>query len=116
MTSKTGRRAATRTLTAPSRGSTFGPASLRDRAGSGLRGRCRSETAVHGRAGRVANGIDTVHRSYVRARTGHALIGAREWIPQEHTEDPGKSLAMGCRARGVAKVHAIRLAWETAAA
>jgi hypothetical protein len=40
-----------------------------------------------GCAGRVANGINTVHLSYVRARTGHALIGARQWIPQEHIED-----------------------------
>ncbi len=48
-----------------------------------------------GCAGRVANGINTVHLSYVRARTGHALIGARQWIPQEHIEDPVKSLVMG---------------------
>ena len=67
-------------------------------------------------AGRVANGINTVHLSYVRARTGHALIGARQWILQEHIEDPVKSLVMGLRTRGAAKVHAIRLAWETAAA
>ena len=48
-----------------------------------------------GCAGRVANGINTVHLSYVRARAGHALIGARQWIPQEHIEDPVKSLVMG---------------------
>jgi SRSO17 transposase len=48
-----------------------------------------------GCAGRVANGINTVHLSYVRARTGHALIGARQWIPQEHIEDAVRSLAMG---------------------
>jgi SRSO17 transposase len=48
-----------------------------------------------GCAGRVANGINTVHLSYVRAGTGHALIGARQWIPQEHLEDPVKSLVMG---------------------
>ena len=41
------------------------------------------------------NGINTVHLSYVRARTGHALIDARQWIPQEHIEDPVKSLVMG---------------------
>jgi DDE superfamily endonuclease len=28
-------------------------------------------------------------------RTGHALIGARQWIPREHVRDPVKSLAMG---------------------
>jgi SRSO17 transposase len=48
-----------------------------------------------GCAGRVANGINTVHLSYVRERTGHALIGARQWIPREHISDPVKSLAMG---------------------
>jgi SRSO17 transposase len=48
-----------------------------------------------GCAGRVANGINTVHLSYVREKTGHALIGARQWIPREHIEDPVKSLAMG---------------------
>ena len=35
------------------------------------------------------------HLSYVRARTGHALIGARQWIPREHIEDPVRSLVTG---------------------
>jgi SRSO17 transposase len=48
-----------------------------------------------GCAGRVANGINTVHLSYVRDKTGHALIGARQWIPREHIDDPVKSLIMG---------------------
>ena len=48
-----------------------------------------------GCAGKVANGINTVHLSYVREGTGHALIGAREWIPAEHIHDPVRSLAMG---------------------
>jgi hypothetical protein len=48
-----------------------------------------------GCAGKVANGITTVHLSYVRERTGHALIGARQWIPAEHIDDPATSLAMG---------------------
>ncbi len=48
-----------------------------------------------GCAGRVANGINTVHLSYVREKTGHALIGARQWIPREHIEDPVASLVMG---------------------
>ena len=48
-----------------------------------------------GCAGRVANGINTVHLSYVREKAGHALIGARQWIPREHLEDPVKSLLMG---------------------
>jgi SRSO17 transposase len=48
-----------------------------------------------GCAGRVANGINTVHLSCVRARTGHALIGARQWIPREHIDGPVRSLVMG---------------------
>ena len=48
-----------------------------------------------GCAGQVANGINTVHVAYVREKTGHALIGARQWIPREHVEDPVKSLVMG---------------------
>jgi SRSO17 transposase len=31
----------------------------------------------------------------VREKTGHALIGARQWIPREHIEDPVASLVMG---------------------
>jgi DDE superfamily endonuclease len=45
--------------------------------------------------GKVANGITTVHLSYVRERTGHALIGARQWIPAEHLSDPVQSLITG---------------------
>jgi SRSO17 transposase len=48
-----------------------------------------------GCAGRVANGINTVHLAYVREHAGHALIGSRQWIPRTHIEDPVKSLAMG---------------------
>ena len=48
-----------------------------------------------GCAGRVANGINTVHLSCVREAAGHALIGARQWIPREHLDDPVKSLLMG---------------------
>jgi SRSO17 transposase len=48
-----------------------------------------------GCVGKVANGITTVHLSYVREQTGHALIGARQWIPQEHISDPEKQRAMG---------------------
>jgi SRSO17 transposase len=43
----------------------------------------------------VANGINTVHLAYVREGAGHALIGAREWIPAEHLKDPAKSAVMG---------------------
>ncbi len=48
-----------------------------------------------GCVGKVANGINTVHLAYVREGTGHALIGAREWIPAEHLGDPVKSAVMG---------------------
>jgi hypothetical protein len=36
-----------------------------------------------------------VHLAYVREKTGHAVIGARQWIPAEHLKDPVKSLVMG---------------------
>ena len=48
-----------------------------------------------GCAGRVANGINTVHLSYVREKTGHALAGARQWVPAEDIRDPVKSLVTG---------------------
>jgi len=48
-----------------------------------------------GCAGRVANGINTVHLSYVREKTGHALAGARQWIPAEQIADPATSQAAG---------------------
>lgn len=48
-----------------------------------------------GCAGRVANGINTVHLAYVREKTGHALAGARQWIPAEDIRDPVKSLVTG---------------------
>jgi SRSO17 transposase len=48
-----------------------------------------------GCVGKVANGISTVHLAYVREGAGHALIGAREWIPAEHIGDPVKSAGMG---------------------
>jgi SRSO17 transposase len=45
--------------------------------------------------GKVANGINTVHLAYVREGTGHALIGAREWIPAAQIGDPATSAVMG---------------------
>jgi SRSO17 transposase len=48
-----------------------------------------------GCVGKVANGINTVHLTYAREGAGHALIGARQWIPREQVEDPVKSLLMG---------------------
>ena len=43
----------------------------------------------------IANGINTVHLSYVREKTGHALIGVRQWVPREHIADPVHSLTSG---------------------
>lgn len=48
-----------------------------------------------GCAGRVANGINTVHLSYVRQYRGHGLVGFRQWIPREQIEDPGTRERMG---------------------
>jgi SRSO17 transposase len=48
-----------------------------------------------GCAGRVANGVNTAHLPYVREKTGHALAGARQWIPAEDIKDPVKSLVAG---------------------
>jgi SRSO17 transposase len=48
-----------------------------------------------GCAGRVANGINTVHLSCVVEKTGHALAGARQWIPEADIADPVKSLVTG---------------------
>jgi SRSO17 transposase len=48
-----------------------------------------------GCVGKVGNGITTVHLSYVRERTGHALIGARQWVPATQIDDPVTSLVMG---------------------
>ncbi len=47
-----------------------------------------------GCAGGVENGINTVHLSYVREGAGHALIGARQWIPAGQIADPVRSLQM----------------------
>ena len=67
----------------------------RDRAGKGRRSHGRRQAPVPGLRGRVANGINTVHLAYVREATGHALVGARQWMPREHIDDPVTSLLMG---------------------
>jgi SRSO17 transposase len=56
---------------------------------------CGVKRQYMGCAGRIANGINTVHLSYIRERIGHALIGARQWIPAEHLTDPATSGRMG---------------------
>jgi SRSO17 transposase len=48
-----------------------------------------------GCAGGVANGINTVHLSYVRGGVGHALIGCRQWIPAEQINDPAIAARTG---------------------
>ena len=39
--------------------------------------------------------IRRVHLSYVREKTGHALAGARQWIPREDIAGPARSLVTG---------------------
>ena len=56
---------------------------------------CGVKRQYMGCAGRLANGINTVHLAYVRERVGHALIGAQQWIPAEHLTDPVTAAAMG---------------------
>jgi hypothetical protein len=46
--------------------------------------------------GKVANGITTVHLAYVRERTGHALIGARQWIPPSTSATRRSSGSWAC--------------------
>jgi SRSO17 transposase len=68
-----------------------------DETGQVKQGTCTSgvKRQYLGCVGKVANGINTVHLSYVREGTGHALIGAREWIPAGHIGDPASSRLMG---------------------
>jgi SRSO17 transposase len=44
--------------------------------------------------GRSPTGINTVHLAYVIEHAGHALIGARRWIPRAQIDDPGRSAAV----------------------
>jgi hypothetical protein len=48
-----------------------------------------------GCAGKAANGINTVHLAYVREGAGHALIGARQWVPRAQIEDLVRSVRTG---------------------
>ncbi|MEU7865116.1 IS701 family transposase, partial [Nonomuraea sp. NPDC049141] len=48
-----------------------------------------------GCAGGIDNGINTVYLAYVRAGVGHALIGARQWIPAEQISDPVTAITTG---------------------
>jgi SRSO17 transposase len=47
-----------------------------------------------GCAGRVANGINTVHGAWIREGTGQFLAGFRQWIPEEQVKAPATSLVM----------------------
>src|SRR3981189_241826 len=47
-----------------------------------------------GCAGRVANGVHTVYCSYATAG-GHALVGARIYLPAEQLQDPDRRAALG---------------------
>lgn len=42
----------------------------------------------------VSNDINTVHLSYVREKIGHALVGFRQWIPEEQVKDVRACLRM----------------------
>jgi DDE superfamily endonuclease len=57
-----------------------------DETGQAKKGECTAgvKRQYMGCADGVANGISTVHLSYVREKTGHALTGFRQWIPEEH--------------------------------
>jgi len=47
-----------------------------------------------GYAGRVANGVNTVYCSYATPG-GHALVGARIYVPEEQFADPDRRAALG---------------------
>jgi SRSO17 transposase len=47
-----------------------------------------------GCAGRVANGVNTVYCSYATPG-GHALVGARVYVPTEQFDDPDRRAALG---------------------
>jgi SRSO17 transposase len=68
-----------------------------DETGQAKRGvaTCGVKRQYLGCAGRVDNGINTVHLSYVRQGVGHALIGARQWIPAEQIDDAQTAWNMG---------------------
>jgi hypothetical protein len=50
----------------------------------------------------VANGVNTVHCSY-STTGGHALIGARIYVPAEQLDDPDRRTGMGIPAEVVFK-------------
>jgi SRSO17 transposase len=67
-----------------------------DETGQEKKGECTAGVKRQhmGCADGVANGINTVHLSYVREKTGHVLAGFRQWIPEEQVTDVAASLKM----------------------
>lgn len=55
-----------------------------------------------GCAGRIANGVNTVYCSYATPG-GHALVGARIWVPEDQLADPDRRAALGIPADVVFK-------------
>ena len=51
-----------------------------------------------GCAGRVANGVNTVYCSYATPG-GHALVGARIYVPADQMDDPERRAALGIDAQ-----------------
>jgi SRSO17 transposase len=47
-----------------------------------------------GCAGRIANGVNTVYCSYATPG-GHALVGARIWVPADQLDDPARRESLG---------------------
>jgi SRSO17 transposase len=68
-----------------------------DETGQEKKGECTAgvKRQYMGCAGRVANGINTVHAAWIREGTGHVLAGFRQWIPEEQVNDPVTSLVTG---------------------
>ena len=50
--------------------------------------------SLFSRSRRMRRRLDELRGHFIE-KTGHALIGARQWIPREHLDDPVKSLLMG---------------------
>ena len=55
-----------------------------------------------GCAGRIANGVNTVYCSYATTG-GHALVGARIWVPEDQLADTDRRTALGIPADVVFK-------------
>jgi SRSO17 transposase len=51
-----------------------------------------------GCAGRIANGVNTVYCSYATPG-GHALVGARIYVPADQMDDPARRAALGIDAQ-----------------